>query len=94
MAMCNLFDRGYLELYPINLLSNNKLVLPLFIVSIIGLCCSIVVISMNVNAGKSYWFISDANKIGALVISILSFSFFLNLKPIKVRWINLISGTC
>lgn len=85
---------GYLKLYPVNWLSNNKVVCPVLFASLIGTICSIVIISMYVNAGKSYWFVSDANKIGALVISILSFSFFLNLKPIKVRWINLIAGTC
>lgn len=85
---------GYLKLYPLKILTQNKIVLPLLVISFIGLCSSIIVISKYVNVAKSYWFISDANKIGALVISILSFSFFLNLKPTKSKIINTIAGTC
>lgn len=85
---------GYLKLYPLKILTKNKIVLPLLIISFIGLCCSIIFVSKYVNVAKSYWFISDANKIGALVISILFFSFFLNLKPTKSKIINTIAGTC
>lgn len=85
---------GYLKLYPLKILTKNKIVLPLLIISFIGLCCSIIFVSKYVNVAKSYWFVSDANKIGALVISILSFSFFLNLTPTKSKVINTIAGTC
>lgn len=85
---------GYLKLYPLKILTKNKIVLPLLIISFVGLCSSIIVVSKYVNVAKSYWFISDANKIGALVISILSFSFFLNLKPTKSKIVNAIAGTC
>ena len=85
---------GYLKLYPLKILTQNKIVLPLLIISFIGLCSTIVVISKYVNASAVGWFVSDANKIGALVVSILSFSFFLNLKPTKSKVINTIAGTC
>ena len=85
---------GYLKLYPLKILTKNKIVLPLLIISFIGLCSTIVVISKCVNASAVGWFVSDANKIGALVVSILSFSFFLNLKPTKSKIINTIAGTC
>lgn len=85
---------GFLKIYPIKFLSKNRILIPLLFISLVVISCFIISISLFYNVDKCYWFVSDANKIGALVISILSFSFFLNLKPIKIKLINLIAGTC
>lgn len=85
---------GFLKLHPVKVLSKNSVVIPLFIISFLIISCSIVFISLFYDVDKCYWFVSDANKFGALIISVLSFSFFINLKTIKVKSINLIAGTC
>lgn len=82
---------SYIRRYPHNVFSNNKVWGIVLIISIVVSMLSVVII-MYTGLGH-YFFISDSNKLLALIVAFSSFLWFKNLKISYSKVINAIGGS-
>lgn len=82
---------SYIRRYPHNIFNNNKIWGICMIISIIISMLSVVLV-MYAGLGH-YYFVSDSNKILALIVALSSFLWFKNLKISYSKVINAIGGT-
>ena len=82
---------SYIRLYPVSLFNRRSFwgwtTLALVIVSML----SVAFIHWRVYAG--YYFVSDCNKIFAVMVAVSSFLWFKNLKIPQSRWINIVAAS-
>lgn len=81
---------AHIRLYPKNIYSNCKLW-----ILITGLLICLAIISMLIGAqmGDSYFFLSDSNKIFAVLVAVSSFILFVNLPIKNSGFINMIASS-
>lgn len=89
---------SYIRLYPKNWFSNTKVMAILMIVSLILSWASVAVLATfsrvaGKNIGISYFFVSDSNKVLALVTSISAFLFFKSVEIGYSKIINTIAAS-
>lgn len=86
---------SYIRLYPMEWMNDNRIVGPLMAISIFMSAASVVVVAYFSRKllGKSvnYFFVSDSNKIIAVLTGVTSFLFFRNLKIRNNKVINKIA---
>lgn len=90
------FIGAYIRLYPANWMHNKKIVKGLMMIAFILVVSSILaLVLVSVYKGKmynTYYFISNSNKILALISSVSFFLFFLNIKMKPNRIINTVAS--
>ncbi len=93
------FIASYIRLYPKKFFDNTKFwgittafVFLLASASVIGM--TFLSIKFNTsNPAYPYWFVSDANKVFAVALSVSAFLFFKNLKIRQSKWINTLAAS-
>lgn len=88
---------SYIRLYPKKWFDDKKITGLATLIFVIGSMCSVVVIQwISVKLGMTglqYWFVSDSNKILAVLTAVAAFCFFKNLKIKNSKFINTVAAS-
>lgn len=84
---------SYIRLYPHSVMTNRKLWMTVTFISIAFAICSMVVMSFLFGYKESQFYVSDSNKIFAVVVAVASFLWFKNINIVHSKLINAIGAS-
>lgn len=90
------FVAAYIRIYPMDWMKNNKICVPILLVSILLAIASIILVdTLGVRFGftTAYYLLTDSNKVLAFVIGVFSFLVFNNIKIPYNKFINTVAST-
>ena len=85
---------AYLRKYPVKILENKKItgimLLTLYVISVLSVIVCAYIQKRLERTDLQYWFLSDSNKVLALLLGVISFMFFKNIHIKQNRFINIV----